>query len=117
MSRREGSCCIAAPGLVVQRVDVRSALLTVIARPRSNSTIAIEWHEEKLNAPIIEDLAEWRRQVDALDNPIHTAFYRFILFTGFRKAEALTLRWRDVHADHIHLPMTKNGRAFDLPIS
>ncbi|WP_340109414.1 tyrosine-type recombinase/integrase [Pikeienuella sp. HZG-20] len=79
-------------------------------------TIAIEWHEEEVNAPIIEDLAEWRRQVDALDNPIHAAFYRFILFTGFRKAEALTLRWRDVHADHIYLPMTKNGRAFDLPI-
>ena len=59
---------------------------------------------------------EWRRQVDALENPIHAAFYRFILFTGFRKTEALTLCWRDVHPDHIHLPMTKNGRAFDLPI-
>lgn len=37
MSRRGGSGCIAAPGLVVQRVDVRSELLTVIAQPRLKS--------------------------------------------------------------------------------
>ncbi len=79
-------------------------------------TVSIEWHEEKVDAPIIEDLGLWRSQVEALENPIHAAFYRFLLFTGFRKTEALTLRWGDVHPDRIHLPVTKNGRAFDLPI-
>lgn len=39
-----------------------------------------------------------------------------LLFTGFRKTEALTLEWKQVHEDRIHLPMTKNGRSFDLPI-
>lgn len=80
-------------------------------------TLAIEWHAERNANPIIEDLAEWRCAVDGLDNPIHAAYYRFLLFTGFRKTEALALRWRDVHPDHVHLPMTKNGRPFDLPIS
>ena len=35
---------------------------------------------------------------------------------GFRKSELLTLEWKNVHEDHLHLPMTKNGRSFDLPI-
>ena len=29
--------------------------------------------------------------------------------------EALTLEWKN-YEDRIHLPMTKNGRSFDLPI-
>lgn len=59
---------------------------------------------------------EWRRTVDALFNPIHTAFYEFILFAGLRKSEAYALEWRHFRKDHAHLPMTKNGRSFDLPI-
>jgi integrase len=79
-------------------------------------TNAIEWFEEKPDGGVIEDLVDWRRTVEALDNPIHTAFYRLLLFTGLRKSEAFALRWADVRPDHIHLPMTKNGRPFDFPI-
>ena len=79
-------------------------------------TLAIEWYAEEPDGRKIEDLSEWRQVVDGLDSPIHAAFYRLILFTGFRKAEALALRWQDIHEDHIHLPVTKNGRPFDLPI-
>ncbi|SFM54168.1 tyrosine-type recombinase/integrase [Shimia aestuarii] len=79
-------------------------------------TIAIEWFEEQPKGTIIEDLAQWRREVDDLFNPIHKVFYELALFTGFRKTELLTLEWRNVHEDHIHLPVTKNGRSFDLPI-
>lgn len=79
-------------------------------------TLAIEWFEERPNGEIIEDLAAWRRVITALDNPIHKAFYELLLFTGLRRTEALTLEWRHVHDDRIHLPMTKNGRSFDLPI-
>jgi len=28
----------------------------------------------------------------------------------------LTLEWKNIQEDRIHLPMTKNGRSFDLPI-
>ena len=79
-------------------------------------TMAIEWYEEKPDGRIIEDLVEWRRTVDALHNPIHKVFYEFLLFTGLRKGEAFTLEWKHVFEDRIHLPVTKNGRSFDLPI-
>lgn len=79
-------------------------------------TMAIEWFEEQPKGTIIGDLAQWRREVDDLFNPIHKVFYELALFTGFRKTELLTLEWRDIHEDRIHLPMTKNGRSFDLPI-
>lgn len=79
-------------------------------------TMAIEWFEEKPNGTIIADLEAWRRTIDDLENPIHQVFYELLLFTGLRKSEAFTLEWKHVHEDHIHLPMTKNGRSFDLPI-
>ncbi|MDU8929668.1 integrase family protein [Alisedimentitalea sp. MJ-SS2] len=79
-------------------------------------TMAIEWYEEQPSGQIIEDLVEWRKVVDGLHNPIHKVFYELILFTGLRKTEALTLEWKNIHEDRIHLPMTKNGRSFDLPI-
>ncbi|MES0824522.1 tyrosine-type recombinase/integrase [Ruegeria sp. SCP11] len=80
-------------------------------------TLAIEWYDEKPNGSIIEDLKAWRRTVDGLNNPIHRVFYELILSTGLRKTEALTLEWKNVREDHIHLPMTKNGRSFDFPIT
>jgi integrase len=79
-------------------------------------TMAIEWFEETPNGDIIEDLGKWRHTIYGLPNPIHRVFYEFILFTGLRKTEAFTLEWKNIHDDHIHLPMTKNGRSFDLPI-
>jgi integrase len=79
-------------------------------------TIAIEWCEERPDGRIIEDLNKWRQSVNALHNPIHKIFHEVLLFTGLRKSEALTLEWKHVLEDRIHIPMTKNGRSFDLPI-
>jgi len=79
-------------------------------------TMAIEWFEEQPKGDIIEDLVKWRHTIDAVPNPMHRVFYEFILFTGLRKTEAFTLEWKNVHKDYIHLPITKNGRSFDLPI-
>lgn len=79
-------------------------------------TMAIEWYEEQPTGKIIDDLRAWANELEGLHNPIHKVFYELALFTGLRKSEALTLEWKNVHDDHIHLPMTKNGRSFDLPI-
>ena len=79
-------------------------------------TVAIEWYPEPPSQRIITDLVAWKKAVDAFENPVHAAFYRFLLTTGLRKEEALTLRWDQIHDDHLHLPETKNGRAFDLPL-
>ena len=78
--------------------------------------MAIEWYEEKPAGTIIENLKEWTDELEGLGNPIHRVFYELVLFTGLRKTEALTLKWKNIHEHHIHLPMTKNGRSFDLPI-
>ena len=79
-------------------------------------TMAVEWYQERPKGDTIEDLKAWRREVGDISNPIHQAYYELLLFTGFRKTEALTLEWKNVYEDRIHLPMTKNGRSFDLPI-
>ncbi len=79
-------------------------------------TMAIEWFEERPNGGIISDFQAWRQTIDGLFNPIHAVFYELLLFTGLRKTEALTLQWKHIHEDFLHLPMTKNGRSFDLPI-
>lgn len=80
-------------------------------------TLAIEFYEERPEGQVIEDLSAWRREIDDVFNPIHRAFYELALFTGFRKTELLTLEWKNVLDDRIHLPVTKNGRSFDLPIN
>lgn len=79
-------------------------------------TMAIEWYEERPSGEIIDDLKEWRQQVETLYNPIHSVFYELVLFTGLRRTEALSLQWKNVHEDRIHLSETKNGRSFDLPV-
>jgi integrase len=79
-------------------------------------TRAIEWYEERPDGRTIGDLREWRERVGEVQNPIHAAFYWLLLYTGLRKTEAITLDWKQVLPDRIHLPMTKNGRSFDLPL-
>ena len=79
-------------------------------------TIAIEWHDEEPPKTIIDDFDTWQTEVGALVNPVHSVFYRFLLLTGLRRNEALSLRWDQIHDDHLHLPETKNGRAFNLPL-
>ena len=80
-------------------------------------TMSIEWYEERPDGEVITDLKAWACSVDGLHSPIHKVFYELLLYTGFRRTEALTLEWLNVHEGHIHLPMTKNGRSFDLPIT
>ncbi|WP_315898469.1 hypothetical protein [Vannielia litorea] len=79
-------------------------------------TTAIEWYPEPPSGETTADLRAWRRTVDALENPIHREFYELLLFTQLRKTGALTLEWKHAHEDRLHLPMTKDGRSFDLPI-
>lgn len=47
------------------------------------------------------------------------AVFCFALETAMRKGEVLALRWEDVHIDqrYVHLDITKNGDARDVPLS
>jgi integrase len=42
---------------------------------------------------------------------------RLALETAMRQGELLAMEWQHVHASHIHLPTSKNGRARDVPLS
>ncbi len=50
-------------------------------------------------------------------NPIHGMCSALLLLMGLRKTEALTLDRNDMYNDHIHLPMTANGRSSVLPVT
>ncbi len=78
-------------------------------------TMAIEWYTERPKGEIIDDFSIWKSDIAGLYNPIYRTYFELLLYTGLRKTEALTLEWANVHEGHIHIPMTKNGRSFDLP--
>jgi hypothetical protein len=103
--------------------SILQALGTVWAHARRQDgflpeppTFGIEWYPEAktLNAPI-RDLVAWQRAVEAIDNLVHRAAYRFALFTGMRRSEIEGLEWSRID-DAIHLPITKSGREFWLPL-
>ncbi|MGJ8585458.1 MAG: hypothetical protein ACSHXD_15300 [Marinosulfonomonas sp.] len=64
---------------------------------KTSPTNAIEWYEERPDGRIIEDLSAWKTRTDDLFNSIHSAFFELNLYTGFRKAEALALEWKNIH--------------------
>lgn len=43
--------------------------------------------------------------------------FLFAIETAMRAGEIVDLTWEHVHARHVHLPMTKNGHARDVPLS
>jgi integrase len=79
-------------------------------------TNGMEWFPEAktLNAPI-RDLVAWREAVESIENVIHRTAYFYALFTGLRRSEIETLEWDRID-DAIHLPTTKSGREFWLPL-
>lgn len=43
--------------------------------------------------------------------------FLFAIETGMRSGEITALRWKEVHARHVHVPESKNGDARDVPLS
>lgn len=86
-----------------------------------NPSTAVEYFPEREQRRIIAwpELPEWWRRTDGLPNPIRRVYWRFLLFSGLRKMDALTIRWEDVREGHIHRPNPKGGRirAFDMPLT
>jgi integrase len=80
-------------------------------------TLGMEWYPEakSLNEPI-RDLITWREAVEQIENTVHRTAYMFALFTGLRRSEIETLEWSRIDNDAIHLPTTKSGREFWLPL-
>ena len=76
-----------------------------------------KWYTEanERNGPI-RDLIEWKKAVDALDNPTHRQIYMLCLLTGLRKTEACRLEWDRVLPDRIFIRENKANRPFYLPL-
>ena len=70
--------------------------------------MAIEWCDGIPTGAIIEDQTEWRQTIAGLPNPILAAIFVLLLFTGFRKSEALTLEKGKFHEGRTHLPIMKH---------
>jgi integrase len=58
----------------------------------------------------------YARRVRSVSQAVAYAFL-LALSTGMRAGEIAGLTWARVKSDHVHLPMTKNGTARDVPLS
>lgn len=65
------------------------------------------------------DLPAWFKAVDGLDNAIMRDYLLFILFTGLRRQEAATLKWKQVDFQEGCFTVldTKNKEPHTLPLS
>jgi integrase len=73
------------------------------------------------NVILPEELEGWYKAVATLDNDVMRDYLLFCLFTGLRRTEAMTLKWKHVRLDSklILIPAenTKAGREHGLPLS
>jgi integrase len=65
------------------------------------------------------ELPVWYQAVNALSNPIIRDFFKFLLFTGLRKDEALCLKWENVDFEGKTFTVidTKNHNPHALPLT
>lgn len=65
------------------------------------------------------DLPAWYKAVIGLDNPIMRDYLLFVLFTGLRRQEAATLKWKqvDFQENCFTITDTKNKEPHTLPLS
>jgi integrase len=76
-----------------------------------------KWYQEANERNgAIRDLAEWKKAVDALDNPTHRQIYLLCLLTGLRKTEACRLEWDRVLPERLFIRENKANRPFHLPL-
>ena len=68
-----------------------------------------------------DDLGRFHKTVLELVSPVGRDLILFLLFTGFRRREATTLRWKDVDLDkkviRLAAAATKSKRMLELPMS
>lgn len=102
------------------RAVYNQALRTTDGLP-PNPCVAVDYFPEAKARPKVEwaDLPDWLEKVRQLENPMRRCFWRFLLYSGLRRADASSLRWEDVAGNWIHRPTPKGSTAyaFDLPMS
>jgi integrase len=92
--------------------------------PRNPVMLRGQWHtvKERERYPRDGDLPAFYRATMALENPVARDYILLILFTGLRRREASSLRWKediDLQGRIIHISATntKSSKKLDLPMS
>jgi integrase len=89
--------------------------------PRNPVRLKGQWHTVKPRKRMLreDDLPTFYSAVTALENPIARDYIRLMLFTGLRRREGSSLRWKDVdfRGRILHVPITKSDRPLKLPTS
>ncbi|WP_375593384.1 integrase family protein [Algihabitans albus] len=118
LSRLSGPYCANRVFRIIRAV-YNKALKTLELPP--NPTIGVEWNREYRRREPVADLRDWRERIDEIQNPVRRDWWLFVLSTGLRRTDALTVRWDEVNFDEgtIYRPKPKGGvdRAFTVPLS
>jgi integrase len=68
-----------------------------------------------------DEIKAFAAALQMVENPVVADWWRFVLLTSLRRADALAVRWADVRGDRLHRPDPKRAhgqlRPFDLPIT
>jgi integrase len=97
-----------APGDTQNKRDTRNPFAGVEMRPEKPRQVRLE----------IAELPKLEKAIDAeTTDPYLRAFFRFVLATGCRRGEALTLEWRDVGKDAVTFRDVKAGGDRTVPLS
>ena len=81
------------------------------------------YHEESFKQSIIDDslLPAWYAALESVEWKVSSDYLLFVLLTGLRMREAMTLQWSDVDLDagtlQIRAEVTQNGHGYCLPLS
>lgn len=79
------------------------------------------WAEVKPNDQCLlkQQLKDWFEAVALIENPVPRAYFQFVLLTGCRREEALSLKWEDVDLRWRSLTFygTKNGDDRAIPLT
>lgn len=103
------------------RALYKNALKKGRGLPKDLPTSDVDWHKEppRKTAVARADLRAWNEARLKIQNPIVQEIPLFILLTGLRRADALSVKWDDVKRDRrvIERLKPKGGAPFDLPMS
>jgi len=79
------------------------------------------WYQVERRRTLLKnsELPAWFRAVESLENPIMRDYLLLLLFTGLRRGEAASLKWRQVDFQEgcFTVVDTKNGDPHTLPLS
>ncbi len=86
-----------------------------------NPVVAVTFNKERASNRVImpEDLPEWQRRIQTLQNPLRRDMHTLGLLSGLRPGTLVSLErdWVRLDDRAISIPRMKSGRSFDLPLS